>query len=130
MSLNKVMLIGRLGKDPESHATSSSTVCNFSVAVTESWTDKSGAKQERVEWCRIVVWGKLAEICAAHLKKGRQVYVEGRLQTREWKDKDGQTKYTTEINAQSVQFLGDKPTSAPSQAREPGDDSDSFGGFR
>jgi single-strand DNA-binding protein len=81
-------------------------VANFSVATNESWTDKSGQKQERTEWHRVVVWGKLAELCAQYLAKGRQCYLEGRLQTRQWQDKDNQTKYTTEIQAQTVQFLG------------------------
>jgi single-strand DNA-binding protein len=81
-------------------------VANFSVATNESWTDKSGQKQERTEWHKVVVWGKLAELCNQFLAKGRQVYLEGRLQTRQWQDKDGQTKYTTEIQAQTIQFLG------------------------
>jgi len=81
-------------------------VANFSLATNENWTDKSGQKQERTEWHRIVVWAKLAEVCGQYLTKGRQAYVEGRLQTRQWQDKDGQTKYTTEVQAQTVQFLG------------------------
>jgi single-strand DNA-binding protein len=85
---------------------SGAAVANFSVATNESWTDKTGQKQERTEWHKVVVWGKLAELCNQYLQKGRQVYVEGRLQTRQWQDKDGQTKYTTEIQAQTVQFLG------------------------
>ncbi len=107
MSVNKVILVGRLGQTPEVRYTPSGMgVANFSVATNESWTDKAGAKQERTEWHRIVVWGKLAELCAQYLAKGRQCYVEGRLQTREWTDKDGQKKYTTEVQAQTVQFLG------------------------
>lgn len=107
MSVNKVILIGRLGQNPEVRYTPSGAgVANFSVATNESWTDKSGQKQERTEWHKVVVWGKLAELCGQYLAKGRQVYLEGRLQTREWKDKEGQTKYTTEVQAQSVQFLG------------------------
>src|SRR4051812_25033331 len=107
MSVNKVILVGRLGQNPEVRYTpSGAAVTNFSVATNESWTDKQGAKQERTEWHRIVVWGKLAELCAQYLSKGRQAYVEGRLQTRQWQDKDGQTKYTTEVQAQTVQFLG------------------------
>lgn len=107
MSVNKVILVGRLGQNPEVRYTpSGSAVANFSVATNEAWTDKSGQKQERTEWHRIVVWGKLAELCAKYLEKGRQCYVEGRLQTRSWQDKDGQTKYSTEVQAQTVQFLG------------------------
>src|SRR4051794_38130666 len=107
MSVNKVILVGRLGQNPEVRYTpSGAAVANFSVATNESWMDKSGQKQERTEWHRIVVWGKTAENCNQYLAKGRQVYVEGRLQTRQWQDKDNQTKYTTEIQAQTVQFLG------------------------
>src|SRR5579885_1962817 len=107
MSVNKVILVGRLGQNPEVRYTpSGAAVANFSVATNESWTDKSGQKQERTEWHKVVVWGKLAELCSQYLTKGRQVYLEGRLQTRQWQDKDGQTKYTTEIQAQTVQFLG------------------------
>lgn len=107
MSVNKVILVGRLGQNPEVRYTpSGAAVANFSVATNESWTDKSGQKQERTEWHRVVVWGKLAELCSQYLAKGRQCYVEGRLQTRQWQDKDGQTKYTTEIQAQTIQFLG------------------------
>ena len=105
--INKVILVGRLGGDPEVKAIGQgSTVAQFNVATSENWVDKSGQKQERTEWHRIVVWGKLAEICGKHLSKGRQVYVEGRLQTRNWEDKQGQKRYTTEIVANTVQFLG------------------------
>jgi single-strand DNA-binding protein len=107
MSVNKVILVGRLGQNPEVRYTpSGAAVANFSVATNESWMDKSGQKQERTEWHRVVVWGKLAELCNQYLAKGRQCYVEGRLQTRQWQDKDGQTKYTTEVQAQTIQFLG------------------------
>ena len=107
MSVNKVILLGRLGQNPEVRNTpSGASVANFSLATNESWMDKNGQKQERTEWHRIVVWGKLAELCGQYLSKGRQAYVEGRLQTRQWQDKDGQTKYTTEVKAQTVQFLG------------------------
>lgn len=107
MSVNKVILVGRLGQNPEMRYTpSGAAVANFSVATNETWVDKSGQKQERTEWHRIVVWGKTAELCNQYLAKGRQVYVEGRLQTRQWQDKDGQTKYTTEVQAQTIQFLG------------------------
>lgn len=106
-SVNKVILVGNLGQNPEvRHTQGGQSVANFSIATNESWTDKSGAKQEKTEWHRIVVWGKAAEACGKYLSKGRPVYVEGKLQTRQWQDKDGQTKYTTEVNAQTVQFLG------------------------
>src|SRR4051812_12237331 len=105
--VNKVFLIGRLGTDPEVRYTSNGgAVANFNLATNESWTDKSGQKQERTEWHRIVVWGKLAEVCGQYLSKGRETFVEGKLQTREWTDKEGGKRYTTEIVAQSVQFLG------------------------
>jgi single-strand DNA-binding protein len=107
MSVNKVILVGRLGQNPEVRYTpGGAAVANFSLATNESWMDKSGQKQERTEWHRVVVWGKLAELCGQYLGKGRQAYVEGRLQTRQWQDKDGQTKYTTEVQAQTIQFLG------------------------
>ncbi len=107
MSLNKVMLLGRLGQDPElKYTPSGSAVCNFSLATTESWSDKSGQKQERTEWHRVVIWGKLGELCNQYLSKGRQAFVEGTLQTRSWEGKDGQKRYTTEINAKNVQFIG------------------------
>ena len=106
--INKVIIVGRLGADPEmKQIGSGSTVTRLNVATSESWTDKqSGQKQEKTEWHRITVWGKLAEICGKHLSKGRQVYVEGRLQTRSWEDQQGQKRYATEIVANTVQFLG------------------------
>lgn len=108
--VNKVILIGNLGVDPEVRFTpGGQAVANFRIATNESWTDKNGQKQERTEWHRIVVWGKLAELCGEYLKKGRQAYVEGRLQTREWTDKEGKKNYTTEIVANTVQFLGGGP---------------------
>lgn len=103
--LNKVMLIGYLGNDPESRQAGSSTVCNFTVATSESYKDSKGDTIERTEWHRVVVWGKLAEICGQYLAKGRQVYIEGKLQTRSW-EKDGQKQYTTEIVASAMQMLG------------------------
>jgi single-strand DNA-binding protein len=107
MSVNKVILLGRLGQDPElKYTPGGSAVCNFSLATTESWTDKAGQKQEKTEWHRIVVWGKLAELCNQYLAKGRQAFLEGRLQTRDWTDKDGNKRYTTEILANTVQFIG------------------------
>jgi single-strand DNA-binding protein len=105
--VNKVIIVGRLGADPEVKAVGQgSTVTRLNVATSENWMGKDGQKQERTEWHRIVVWGKLAEICGKHLSKGRQVYIEGRLQTRSWEDPQGQKKYATEIVANAVQFLG------------------------
>lgn len=105
--VNKVIVVGRLGTDPEVKTiTGGNTVARLSVATSENWTDKQGQKQERTEWHRIVVWGKLAELCGKFLSKGRQVYVEGRLQTRSWEDQQGQKRYATEIVANTVQFLG------------------------
>ncbi len=106
--VNKVIIVGRLGADPEVKFTAGNqAVARLSVATSESWTDKaSGQKQERTEWHRVVVWGKLGELCGKYLAKGRQVYVEGRLQTRSWEDNQGQKKYTTEVVANNVQFLG------------------------
>ncbi|MFU8804227.1 MAG: single-stranded DNA-binding protein [Bradymonadaceae bacterium] len=107
MSLNKAMLIGRLGGDPELRYTQSGDpVANFSLATNEVWNDKSGAKQERTEWHKIVVFGKLAEVVAKHLRKGRECYVEGRIQTKDWTDKSGNKRYTTEVVSSTVQFLG------------------------
>jgi len=106
MSLNKVMLIGNLGSDPELRNTATGqSVASFNIATNRKWTDKSGQNQEQTEWHRIVVWGRQAENCQQYLSKGRQVYIEGRIQTRQWDDKDGNKRYTTEIVAQSVQFL-------------------------
>lgn len=115
--VNKVILIGRLGNDPEIRYTSNGgAVANFNVATNDSWTDKAGVKQERTEWHKIVVWGKLGELCGQYLSKGRQAFIEGRLQTREWTDKDNNKRYTTEIVAQNVQFLGGPGDRAGSSA--------------
>ncbi len=104
--LNRVMLIGRLGGDPEVRYTSGgSQVTNFTLATNENWTGADGNKQERTEWHRIVTFGKLAEICGKYLNKGKLVYVSGRLQTRQWEDRDGNKRYTTEIVAQEMQML-------------------------
>ncbi len=106
-SINSVFLIGNLGKDPETRQAGSSSVCNFSIATTEVWNSKqTGERQERTEWHRIVVWGKSTDHCGQYLKKGRSCHVEGRLQTRDWEDKDGNKRYTTEIVADRVTFLG------------------------
>jgi len=103
--INKVIIVGRLGQDPEMKAVGQgSTVTRLSVATSENWVDKNGQKQERTEWHRITVWGKLAELCGKYLAKGRMVYVEGKLQTRSWED-NGQKKYATDIVASTVQFL-------------------------
>jgi single-strand DNA-binding protein len=105
--VNKVILVGHLGADPDMRYTPSGQgVCEMRVATSESWNDKNGQRQERTEWHRIVVWGKRAEVCSKYLSKGRQVYVEGRIQTRSYDDKDGNKRYITEIIAQDVQFLG------------------------
>ena len=106
-SVNKVILIGNLGQKPELRNTAGGQpVANFSLATNEKWVDKTGEKKEAVEWHKVVVWGKVAENCAKYLDKGRPVYVEGKITTRQWQDKEGVTKYTTEIQAQTVQFLG------------------------
>ena len=108
-SVNKVILLGNLGRDPETrYTTGGDAVTNLRIATTETWKDKSGEKQERTEWHRVAFFGKLAEIAGEYLKKGSQVYVEGRLQTRKWQDKEGQEKYTTEIIADRMQMLGSR----------------------
>lgn len=105
-SLNKVMIIGNLGQDPElRHTANGQAVCSMRLATNESWTDKSGERQERTEWHSVVVWGRQGENCAQYLEKGRSCYVEGRLQTRKWQDKEGRDRYTTEIVGDRVQFL-------------------------
>lgn len=105
--VNKAIIVGHLGGDVELRFTpSGKAVANFNVATSESWTDQDGSRKEQTEWHRIVVWGKTAELCGEYLRKGRQVYLEGRIQTREWKDKDGNKRYTTEIIASQVTFLG------------------------
>jgi single-strand DNA-binding protein len=119
--VNKAILIGNLGADPEVRFTQGGqAVANFRIATSESWKDKNGQPQERTEWHRIVVWGKLAELCGEYLKKGRQCYVEGRLQTREWTNKDNQKQYTTEVVAQQVTFLGGRGEGASSGPRPSG----------
>jgi single-strand DNA-binding protein len=105
--VNKVILIGNLGRDPEIRYTQGGQpVANFTLATSESFNNREGKREERTEWHRIVVWGKTAELCTQYLAKGRTVYIEGRLQTREWEDKEGQKRRTTEVVAQTVQFLG------------------------
>jgi single-strand DNA-binding protein len=107
--INKVILVGRLGRDPEMrYLPSGSAVANFSIATSEMWQDKdSGERKEKTEWHRIVAFGRLGEICGEYLSKGKQVYIEGRLQTRSW-EKDGVTRYSTEIIASTMQMLGAK----------------------
>jgi single-strand DNA-binding protein len=108
-SVNKVILIGNLGKDPETrYTTGGEAVTNIRIATTDTWKDKAGEKQEKTEWHGVVFFGRQAEIAAEYLKKGRQVYVEGRLQTRKWQDKEGQDRYTTEIVADRMQMLGSR----------------------
>lgn len=105
--VNKVILVGHLGADPDMRYTPSGQgVCELRLATSESWNDKNGQRQERTEWHRVVVWGKRAEICSKYLAKGRQVYIEGRIQTRNYDDKDGNKRYITEVIANDVQFLG------------------------
>jgi single-strand DNA-binding protein len=107
MSVNKVILVGRLGRDPETRFTSGGqAVANFSVATDESYKDRNGERQKRTEWHKLVVWGKQAEVVQKFLKKGSQAYFEGRLQTREWQDKEGQKRYTTEVVVTDFRFLG------------------------
>ena len=127
-SVNKVILIGNLGRDPETrYMPDGGAITNVSIATTEAWKDKNGEKQEKTEWHRVAFFGKLAEIAGEYLKKGSQVYVEGRLQTRKWQDKDGQDKYTTEIVANAMQMLGSRQgmggagAAAEREASEPRD---------
>ena len=114
--INKVIIVGNLGKDPEvSYIPSGAAVAKFSVATSETWKDKTtGEKKERTEWHRIVAWDKLGEICGKYLSKGRQVYIEGKLQTHSYDDKEGVKRYVTEIIAQDVQFLGGNRDSSDS----------------
>ena len=118
MSVNKVILVGRLGRDPETRYTSGGqAVANFTLATDESYKSRSGERQKRTEWHRIVLWGKLAEIAQQYLKKGMQIYIEGRIQTRQWEDKrDGQKRTTTEIVATTMKMLGSRGESAAAGA--------------
>jgi len=132
--VNKVILIGNLGANPELRYTQGQqAVANLRLATTEKWTDKSGQKQEATEWHRVVVWGKQAEICGQYLTKGRQVYIEGSIRTRQWQDQQGQKRYTTEIVARNMQMLGgrgERPTE-DAEATVPPEEStirDDFGG--
>ena len=119
-SVNKVILVGNLGRDPETrYTTSGDAVTNIRLATTDTWKDKSGEKQERTEWHNIVFYGRQAEIAGEYLKKGRQIYVEGRLQTRKWQDKEGQDRYTTEIIADRMQMLGSREGGGSAATAEP-----------
>ncbi len=130
--VNKVILIGNLGKDPELRYTpGNQAVATFSLATSEKWKDKEGVQQDKTEWHNIVLWGRQAEIAKEYLAKGKQVYIEGRIQTRSWDDKDGNKRYTTEIVGQRMQFLGQKGDSGsgggtppPPEAPQGGDMTD------
>ena len=134
--INKVILVGNLGADPETkYGPSGDAITNLRIATSESWTDKNtGQKQERTEWHRVVVFKKLAEICAEYLRKGSQVYIEGSLRTRKWQDKEGRDQYTTEIVASEMQMLGgkgggDAPAPERRQERKPAAAAPAAGGF-
>ncbi len=123
--VNKVILIGNLGRDPEiRYTTSGQAVANFTLATTEAYTNKEGERQESTEWHRIVAWGRLAEICGEYLTKGRTVYIEGAIRTRSWEDKEGKTRWTTEIIARNMQMLGsgaDRSDTSSSRQQAPDD---------
>ena len=128
-SVNKVMILGNLGRDPELRSTSTGkAVGTLKVATTDVWNDASGQRQERTEWHTIVVWGRDAENCGKYLAKGRAVFVEGRLQTRKWQDKEGHDRYSTEIVADRVQFVGSSgEKGASGGARSSGSRGDEMG---
>jgi len=114
MGVNKVFLVGNLGANPEMRFTQGGqAVANLRLATTERWTDKNGQRQEQTEWHRVVVWGKQAEICGQYLTKGRQVFIEGKIRTRQWQDQQGQKRFSTEIVAQNVQMLGSRSEGGP-----------------
>ena len=119
-SVNKVILIGNLGADPETrYLPSGDAVTNIRMATTDTWKDKNGEKQEHTEWHRIAFFGKIAEIAGEYLKKGSPVYVEGRIRTRKWQDKEGQERYSTEIVADRMQLLGGRGGGSEAMSREP-----------
>ena len=127
--INKAIIVGTLGKDPEMRAMANGTeIANLSVATSEQWKDKTtGEKKENTEWHRVSIFGKLAGICGQYLRKGSQVYLEGRIQTRKWQDKNGNDRYTTEIIADQMQMLGGKPkdqhtSASPNTQPPPADD--------
>lgn len=135
-SVNKVILIGHLGRDPEvRYMPDGNAIANISIATTDTWKDKSGEKQEKTEWHRVVFFSRLAEIAGEYLKKGSLAYIEGKLQTRKWQDKDGQEKYTTEIVAERLQMLGsrerqsDEAPRQRQQAQAPNQSNGSFDDF-
>ena len=118
--VNKVILLGRVGQDPEMRYTENGTaIANFSVATSEQWKNKDGKKKEKTEWHKVVAWKRLGEICGEYLNKGSQVYIEGRIETRNWEGKDGKKRYTTEVIVKDMQMLGgkssdnDKPEEGP-----------------
>ncbi|MES2205700.1 MAG: single-stranded DNA-binding protein [Pseudomonadota bacterium] len=118
-SLNKVILIGNLGRDPEvRYMPNGEAVANFSIATTESWKDKSGQRQEKTEWHRIVMYRRLAEIAGEYLKKGSQVYIEGRLETRKWQDKEGQERTTVDVVASEMKMLSSRGATSPDMPSE------------
>jgi len=118
--VNKVILIGNLGRDPEIRYTrDGTTVANLNLATSDSWNDAQGQRQERTEWHRVVAFGKLAEITKEYLSKGRQIYIEGRLQTRSWEDKEGNKRYTTEIKADQMVMLGGRGGEGGSRSAGP-----------
>ena len=124
--VNKVILVGNLGSDPEIRTTpSGQRVANFRMATSRGWTGQDGQRQEKTEWHSIVAWGKLADICERYLNKGKQVYVEGRLETRSWQDKEGQTRYKTEVICETMQMLG---RAGADRNGDPAADSPSRGG--
>ncbi len=129
--VNKVIIVGRLGQDPEVKTIpGGNTVAKLSVATSENWTSREGKKEERTEWHRVVVWGKLAELCGKYLTKGRQVYLEGKIQTRSWEDQQGQKRYTTEVVANQVQFLSNSNgATTGSHSNSSGDESMPFQDF-
>jgi single-strand DNA-binding protein len=125
-SVNRVILLGNLGADPElKYTQNNQPVCNLSLATNESFTDKGGQRQERTEWHRVVIWGKTAEACSKYLGKGRSVYIEGRLQTRSY-EKDGQKRYSTDIVADRVQFIGDGKGNGQRREDPPQTESDGY----
>jgi single-strand DNA-binding protein len=132
-SLNRIMLIGNLGRDPEAKSVGSKTVCEFSLATTERWKDANGQEQKQTDWHRIVVWGKQAENAAKYLKKGSMVYIEGSMRYRDWTDKEGNKRSTPEVQAQSITFLdragGGGRGSGGQSAPSGGGESDASGGF-
>jgi len=118
MSVNKVILVGNLGKDPEvRYASSGVAVCNLTMATTRTYKDKQGERKDETEWHRVVAFGRTAEVCGEYLKKGRQIYIEGRLQTRKWQDKDGNDRWSTEVVTDTMQMLGKRGDDAGGSAQ-------------